>query len=695
MKRNYKILLFVVFLAAASCSFMAKKNTPDPEKESMLMELISFIIQNGHYDPADVNDEFSGKVYKNYLNALDGSKRFFLQEDVDLMNQFEYQIDDLIKEKSFSFFDMSYNLHQQRMKEVQGFYEEILDKPFDFSTNESIDTDYEKQPYVTTTEELKERWKIQLKYTVLSSINNKLSIQKELDDDDKEKNKTFEEIEKESRESAKKSLDEFFDAMLDISREEWLGIYLNCIVEQFDPHTNYLSPDNKEKFDESMSGSMEGIGATLRKKDDYVEITEVLPGGPAWRGKELENGDLILKVAQGSEEAVDITGMRLTKVVKMIKGKKGTEVKLTVKKVDGSIKIISIIRDRFEIQETFAKSTIIETENGKYGLINLPKFYVSDESNEYRNAFTDVQKEVELLKEQDVEGIIMDLRNNGGGSLKTVVDMVGLFVKNGPVVQVKNSKGQSQALENYGIKTIWTGPLVVLVNNYSASASEIFAAAIQDYNRGLVLGSKHTFGKGTVQNYFVLNDLIQKNDIDLGALKFTSQKFYRINGGSTQLKGVESDIILPDRFSYIDTGERDYDNAMPWDKIKPASYKKLPHHFEQVIRESQERIRNNENFRLIDSNAQWINERQNDKVFSLNMEEFKQRAEKIEEKSKEYESLKEYKNQLVFKSLPSEVSLFEQDTVLKSKREVWHENMQEDLYIEEAVNVLNDLKKAS
>src|SRR5690606_337785 len=284
------------------------------------------------------------------------------------------------------------------------------------------------------------------------------------------------------------------------------------------------------------------------------------PGGPAWRGKELENGDLVLKVAQGSEEAVDITGMRLTKVVKMIKGKKGTEVKLTVKKVDGSIKIISIIRDRFEIQETFAKSTIIETENGKYGLINLPKLYVSDESNEYRNAFTDVQKEVELLKEQDVEGIIMDLRNNGGGSLKTVVDMVGLFVKNGPVVQVKNSKGQSQALENYDIKTIWTGPLVVLVNNYSASASEIFAAAIQDYNRGLVLGSKHTFGKGTVQNYFVLNDLIQKNDIDLGALKFTSQKFYRINGGSTQLKGGESDIILPDRFSYIDTGERDYDN---------------------------------------------------------------------------------------------------------------------------------------
>ncbi|HLV45689.1 MAG TPA: carboxy terminal-processing peptidase [Flavobacterium sp.] len=695
MNKNYRILLFVAFLAAASCSFMAKKNTPNPEKESLLMELISFIIQNGHYHPADVNDDFSAKVYTNYLDALDGSKRFFLQEDIDAMSQFEYQIDDLIKDKSFSFFDMSYNLHQKRMKEVQGFYEEILDKPFDFSIDESIDTDYENQPYVKTLDELKDRWRIQLKYTVLSSINNKLSIQKELDDDDKDKNKTFEEIEKESRESAKKSLDEFFDAMLDISREEWLGIYLNCIVEQFDPHTNYLSPENQEKFDESMSGSMEGIGATLRKKDDYVEITEVLPGGPAWRGKELENGDLVLKVAQGNEDPVDIAGMRLTKVVKMIKGKKGTEVKLTVKKVDGSVKIISIIRDRFEIEETFAKSTIIETENGKYGLINLPKFYVSDESNNHRNAFTDVAKEVKLLKEQNVDGIVMDLRNNGGGSLKTVVDMVGLFVENGPVVQVKNSRGESQALESYGIKTIWTGPLVVLVNNYSASASEIFAAAIQDYNRGLILGSKHTFGKGTVQNYFALNDLIQNNEVDLGALKFTSQKFYRINGGSTQLKGVESDIILPDRFLYIDTGERDYDNAMPWDKINPASYEKLPHHFEQVVAESKKRVENNENFKLIDSNAQWISERQDEKVFSLNMDKFKQEAEKTEEKAKEYESLKDYKNSLVFKSLPSEVSLFEQDTVLKSKREVWHENMQEDVYIEEAIHVLHDLKNAS
>lgn len=695
MNKNYRILLFVAFLAAASCSFMAKKNTPNPEKESLLMELISFIIQNGHYHPADVNDDFSAKVYTNYLDALDGSKRFFLQEDIDAMNQFEYQIDDLIKDKSFSFFDMSYNLHQKRMKEVKGFYEEILDQPFDFSTDESIDTDYENQPYVKTLDELKDRWRIQLKYTVLSSINNKLSIQKELDDDDKDKNKTFEEIEKESRESAKKSLDEFFDAMLDISREEWLGIYLNCIVEQFDPHTNYLSPENQEKFDESMSGSMEGIGATLRKKDDYVEITEVLPGGPAWKGKELENGDLVLKVAQGNEEAVDIAGMRLTKVVKMIKGKKGTEVKLTVKKVDGSVKIISIIRDRFEIEDTFAKSTIIETENGKYGLINLPKFYVSDESNNHRNAFTDVAKEVKLLKEQNVDGIVMDLRNNGGGSLKTVVDMVGLFVENGPVVQVKNSRGESQALENYGIKTIWTGPLVVLVNNYSASASEIFAAAIQDYNRGLILGSKHTFGKGTVQNYFALNDLIQNHEVDLGALKFTSQKFYRINGGSTQLKGVESDIILPDRFLYIDTGERDYDNAMPWDKINPASYKKLPHHFEQVVSESKKRVENNENFKLIDSNAQWISERQDEKMFSLNMDKFKQEAEKTEKKAKEYESLKDYKNSLVFKSLPSEVSLFEQDTVLKSKREVWHENMQEDVYIEEAIHVLHDLKNAS
>lgn len=694
MKRNYIILLFVTFLAAASCSFMSK-NKPDPDRESLLIEMISFIISNGHYDPVEINDDFSAEVFQEYLDVLDGSKRFFLEEDINAMRQYEHQIDDLIKDKSFSFFDMSYNLHQERMKEVQGFYEEILAQPFDYSIDESINTDYENQAYANNFSELKERWRIQLKYTVLSSVINKLKIQEELDDDDKDKNKTFDEIEKESRESTQKSLNDFFDVMLDISREEWLGIYLNTIVEQFDPHTNYMSPDNQERFDESMSGSMEGIGATLRKKDDLVEITEVLPGGPAWRGKELENGDMILKVAQGDEEPIDITGMRLTKVVKMIKGKKGTEVKLTVKKVDGSIKIISIIRDRFEIQETFAKSTIIETNEGKYGLINLPKFYVSDENNNYRNAFTDVQKEVEQLKKEGVDGIVMDMRNNGGGSLKTVVDMLGLFVEDGPVVQVKNSRGESQSLKNYGIKTIWDGPLVVLVNNYSASASEIFAAAIQDYNRGLVLGSKHTFGKGTVQNYFVLNDLIRKPDVDLGALKFTSQKFYRINGGSTQLKGVESDVILPDRFLYIDTGERDYDNAMPWDKIKPASYKKLNNDFQQIVKRSRERVANNENFLLIDNNAQWINERQNEKVFSLNIDKFKERTALIEEKSKKYESLKDYKNNLIFNYLPSEALLFEQDTVLKSKREVWHENMQEDLYIEEAINVLNDLKTAS
>lgn len=695
MKRNYKILLFVVFLAAASCSFMSKKNTPDPEKEALLMELITFVINNGHYDPIDVDDNFSAEVYNNYLEILDGNKRFFLQEDLNQLNAYENKIDDLIKSQSFEFFDLSYNLHQKRMKDVQGFYETILEQPFDFSTDESIDTEYEKQPFAQNMDELKERWRIQLKYTVLSSINNKISMQKDLDDDDKDKHKTFAEIEKESRENAKKSLDEFFDTMFDISREEWLGIYLNSIVEQFDPHTNYLSPENKEKFDESMSGSMEGIGATLRKKDDFVEITEVLPGGPAWRGKELENGDLVLKVAQGDEEPVDITGMRLSKVVKMIKGKKDTEVKLTVKKVDGSIKIISIIRDRFEIHDTFAKSTIIETANGKYGLIHLPKFYVSDESNEYRNAFTDIQKEVTLLKEQNVDGIVMDLRDNGGGSLKTVVDMVGLFVKNGPVVQVKNSKGESQSLQSFGIKTIWDGPLVVLVNNYSASASEIFAAAIQDYNRGLVLGSKHTFGKGTVQNYFTLNNIINKSDVDLGALKFTSQKFYRINGGSTQLKGVESDIILPDRFLYIDTGERDYDNAMPWDKIEAAKFRKLPHKFGQIIEKSKQRISNNIHFQLIDSQAQWISERRKDKVFSLNLEKFKAKAAQDDAKTKEYESLKDYNNKLHFSSLPIEVKQFEQDTVLRTKRETWHENMQEDLYIEEAVNVLNDLKQAS
>lgn len=693
MKRNYKVILLVVALAAALWSFIPSKKTndPNPEKEAFLMGVLNLVLQNAHYHPVELNDDFSEKVFTNYLKIIDGNKRYLLQTDIDGLNKYKTELDDEFKNQQIGFFNESYPVFTARLKEAKTYYKDLLTNPIDFSVKESINTDYEKQPWAKSKEELRERWRKQLKLSVLSGIEDKLKLQ-ENDTLNKEPKKSFAELEKESRETTLKSLNEFFEFFEEISRDEWLSVYVNTLLEQFDPHTNYFAPDDKQKFDESMSGSMEGIGAQLRKKDNAVEITEIIPGGPAMKQGELENGDVILKVAQGDEQPVDVAGMRLEKVVKMIKGKKGTTVKLTVKKVDGSVKVISIVRDEFEIEDTFAKSSIIETPQGTYGIIHLPKFYINFENKKNRDAFKDVAKEIEHLKEQNVEGIVMDLRNNGGGSLQTVVDMVGLFIPQGPVVQVKTKSGSNDVLYDRDNKIQWSGPLVVLINNYSASASEIFAAAIQDYNRGLVLGSKHSYGKGTVQNLIDLNRFGNKEIGDLGAMKFTTQKFYRVNGGSTQLKGVESDIVLPDRFLYIDTGERDNDNAMQWDKIAKARYTTFDFNFAPIIEKSKQRVAANNEFKLLDESAQWVKEQQDDNSFPLQYEEYIARSKQLEEQSKKFNVLKKYQNSLTFKSLPSEEALIKNDTVQQNKRNRWFKSLNNDMYVNEAVNVLKDLK---
>ncbi|WP_245725318.1 carboxy terminal-processing peptidase [Paenimyroides marinum] len=693
MKRNYKVILLVVALAAALWSFIPSKksNDPNPEKEAFLMGVLNLVLQNAHYHPVELNDDFSEKVFTNYLKIIDGNKRYLLQTDIDGLNKYKTELDDEFKNQQIGFFNESYSVFTARLKEAKTYYKDILENPIDFSVKESINTDYEKQPWAKSKEELRERWRKQLKLSVLSGIEDKLKLQ-ENDTLNKEPKKPFAELEKESRETALKSLNEFFEFFEEISRDEWLSVYVNTLLEQFDPHTNYFAPDDKQKFDESMSGSMEGIGAQLRKKDSNVEITEIIPGGPAMKQGELENGDVILKVAQGDEQPVDVAGMRLEKVVKMIKGKKGTTVKLTVKKVDGSVKVISIVRDEFEIEDTFAKSSVIETPQGTYGIIHLPKFYINFENKKNRDAFKDVAKEIEHLKEQNVEGIVMDLRNNGGGSLQTVVNMVGLFIPQGPVVQVKTKSGSNDVLYDRDNKIQWSGPLVVLINNYSASASEIFAAAIQDYNRGLVLGSKHSYGKGTVQNLIDLNRFGNKEIGDLGAMKFTTQKFYRVNGGSTQLKGVESDIVLPDRFLYIDTGERDNDNAMQWDKIAKARYTTFDFNFAPIIEKSKQRVAANNEFKLLDESAQWVKEQKDDNSFPLQYEEYIARSKQLEEQSKKFNVLKKYKNSLTFKSLPGEEALIKNDTVQQNKRNRWFKSLNNDMYVNEAVNVLKDLK---
>jgi carboxyl-terminal processing protease len=652
-----------------------------------------------------------------------------LQADIDEFSKYELELDDQLLNKDLTFFDLTYTRLIQRIEESKSIYKSILNQPFDYTVDESFNTDYEKMPYAKNTSELKERWRKQIKLSTLSSLVDRQEIQDSngiIDKDlkavaaplgeesefqdaaetenkkevavSKDKKKSFDELEKETRESSLKSLDEYFGFIKDLTRKDYFSVYLNSVTSKFDPHTNYLAPEDKERFDVSMSGKLEGIGARLQKKNDYTEISELISGGPAWRGKQLEAGDIVIKVGQGNQEPIDVVGMRLDDVVKKIKGTKGTEVRLTVKKVDGTIKVISIIRDIVEIEETYAKSSIVKKNGTKYGVIYLPKFYIDFEDRDGRDAGKDIALEVARLKKEGVSGIVLDVRDDGGGSLSTVVDIAGLFIEEGPIVQIKSAGKRKEVLYDRDKKIEWDGPLVIMVNSFSASASEILAAAIQDYKRGIIIGSKQTYGKGTVQNVIDLNQFVRSSSVgDLGALKTTTQKFYRINGGSTQLEGVSSDIVMPDRYSYLKMGERDMKNAMPWDKIDPASYSTWLNNknLNQVIVNSKNRIAKNPQFQLVEDNAKWIDSRSEDYVYSLNIDKFKMAQKQIEERAKMYKPLKNYSNQLKFNSLPYEIEIMAKDNSLKEKRQRWHESLSKDIYVEEALNVLDDLQGKS
>lgn len=716
MKKNLAYALLIMLIAVSSCSFTNKidKSFDTDDKDKLLLDLITYVLERGHYQPTDIDDNFSAKVFKNFFDVIDPTKRYFLEADIQEFEKYKFQIDDQIKNTDLSFFEMVYARLMKRMEEAKGIYKEVLSEPFDFDATESLDIDYKEQGYATSRKELKERWRKQLKYATLGNYHSKLTAHEvntatntgqdgeEVDvfEEEIESSKplTPAEAEAEARENTLNTLDEYFDFVADLQRKDWYVQYLNTIVDVFDPHTFYFAPDDKEKFDTSMSGKFEGIGARLQKKRDQTKIVEVISGGPVWRDQRLEVGDEILKVGQDGETPVDIVGMRLDDAIKFIKGPKGTVVDLTVKKVDGSIVVISITRDVVELEESYAKSAKIIRDDQKFGLINLPKFYVDFEDYNQRNAATDVAKEVERLKEAGAQGLILDLRDNGGGSLKTVIEIAGLFIEKGPIVQVRSTGKSPEVYNDRDARIQWDGPLVILVNELSASASEILAAAMQDYKRAIVIGSEQTFGKGTVQNVIPLENIVRSNEHgDLGAIKLTTQKFYRINGGSTQLEGVKSDVVVPDRYSYIDLGEKDQENPLAWDKIAPASYTPLEGYidYETTVAKSMERMAQNEQIKLIEENARWIKKGQDENVVSLNYEDFKKELELNREKAKYFKKISDYDSKLTFKSLQYEQDLFAQDSVLKEKRIRWHKNLAKDVYVEEAVNVLQDIIKDS
>ncbi len=687
MKRNYKLILLVVIVAGFFVAFRQQQVADD--KETAIVTGVNRVIEYAHYHPAKIDDQFSEKVFKQFIEDLDPSKRYFLQADIDTLSAYKHLIDDEWRLGNVDFYKKAYALIQQRQKESITYIDEVLEQGFDFDKDEILDIDYKKIKPAKNKDELKERWRKYLKFNTLSRVYDKIKEQEQKQKKDSTfKPKSRKEIEQEALKATKKTIKTYIDMLKDMEESDYFSMFMNAATMQNDPHTNYFSPQGKERFDTSMSGSFEGIGARLQKEGDYVKIIEIIAGGPAWKEGKLKVGDLIQKVGQGDDEPVDIMGMRLSKVVKLIKGPKGTIVKLIVKRVDGSIETIPITRDKVELEETFAKSLIINNKDNKFGYIYLPKFYINFNDRNQRSAATDIKKELEKLKAQNVKGVILDLRNNGGGSLSTVIDIAGYFIDKGPVVQVRDKKDDVDILKDKDKSVVYDGNVVVLINELSASASEILAAALQDYNRAIIVGG-HSYGKGTVQNLIDLNRVQGDEFGALGALKWTTKKFYRINGGSTQRKGVTPDILIPDNYMYLKVREKDEPTSLPWDKINPADYKSYTIDNKNIIvKQEQARIDSMPLFKYIKEKARWIADNKKDTKIYLNIDKYIEDLKQSETISKRFDSLTKFHSDFEIKSLPEDLKAKANDTVFKAKRDKWIKSIKKDPYISEAVKVL-------
>ena len=697
MKKNITTVLISFVICFVSCNSISK-NFESDDKDSLVIQLITYVLDQAHYLDVEIDDNFSEKVFDSFLKNIDPYKRYLYQSDIDMLSKYKYEIDDSFNQPNLEFFNLAYEILIQRIDEAKQISQEVLSNPFDFQLEETFNFDIEDLQYVNSKIDLVERWRKLMKVYLIENYHDEIKEdERTFKKDSTFRVRNYSEIEIETRSVLNETMADYFVIMEEeFQRQHWFSIYLNSFVSQYDPNTSYLDPEDRDRFNIDMSGNYAGIGAILRKKVDKIEITELISGGPAWRNNSLEKGDVILKVRQEDDsEPVSVVGYRLADAVKLIKGEKGTNVFLTVKKVDGTVNEISIERDIVLLEETYIKSSLVEKDGNNYGIINIPKFYIDFENQDNRDAAKDLKIEINRLKDQGVKGLVIDLRNNGGGSLKTVVDMAGMFIESGPVVQVKYFDKEKQVLRDRDRSILWRGPLVILVNEGSASASEILAAAMQDYERAIIIGGNQTWGKGTVQNVFPLNRMVRGNTKgDLGALRYTTQKYYRVNGGSVQLEGVKSDINLPFRYKYLDFGEKDSENPMQWDEIENINYQKWNSNFDFdfAIKKSQKRMKESEHLKLVDENAKWIKDIREKKIFNLNYQKFRSELEENIKTTEKFKKLDNFSLDYSFKSLPYETQMIENDSILGKKRERWHKSLNKDIYIGEALNVLSDLR---
>ena len=709
----FATLVLVGGLFFAFNTFNTTASEPSEIRHRKLLSTVGRLLESEHYSPRVIDDKFSKEVFDAYLKNLDPEKNILLQTDIDSLKVFATSIDDEIHGAAIQFEPAANAIYERRAKQIKAIFESVIDKPFDFTTDDSLMVDTDKMSYASNEAERVKRWNQAIKYKVLDRYvsliedREKYAKAKAIADTSKIKDtvkdnfivKTDVELEADARATIKKNYLKRFSLLeKTFDKEKRFESFLNTITGLMDPHTDYFAPVEKRSFTEQMSGTFYGIGAQLTQDDNGVKIASIQPGGAAWKSGLLVVNDVIVKIAQGAEEPVDVTGYETTDAVKLIRGDLGTEVRLTVRKPDGNTKVVALIREKIVLDEGFARSAVIQNGNEKIGYILLPDFYADFEREDGARSSKDIAKEVEKLKAEKVKGIIIDVRYNGGGSLYEVVQMVGMFIDKGPVVQIRSKEGRSQILADETPGILYDGPLVVMVNEFSASASEIFAAAIQDYKRGLIVGSTSSYGKGTVQRNVAFGKPLDAMGIqtEYGAVKLTFQKFYRVTGSSTQRKGVVPDVILPDDYEFLKYREKDNPSALPWDEMERAKYAPWTSSNEiaNIALKANNKIKNDTATIRFKKNLQWVSA-QVDKSVALEINKYRQYKKEIQNVIQQNESILKLKTPMTVTALKADYEKFynNPDKTKQERYQAWLKMVAKDIQVNESSKLLTAFAK--
>lgn len=702
-KRSLIIPLVIVLLTSGLVSYRLLSNSSDDAvRTNATLQFITQASALYHFSPRTLNDDFSGIVFDAYLKGLDPGKQFFTATDITQMSVYKFSIDDQIRTGTFDLFELSLELFDKKVSMVQEFYKDILSRPFEFTSPEFLETDPDKTDWAADETQLRDMWRKKLKYQVMerifvdSKINEAVAAK-----NDTIPLKTFAELEESARKSVLKTHDDWFRRIAQIDQTQRYAVYINSILRVFDPHTQYLPPSERDNFDITMSGQLEGIGAQLQDSNGEVRVSDIVPGSPSWLQGELKASDIILKVRQEEQlEPVDLRGMSLDEAVKLIRGKKGTKVTLTVRTPDGSIKDITITRDVVIMEEGYARSSILvdSLSHKKLGYILLPKFYVDfNNTPTGRSCAADMAVEIQKLKQEGVEGLVLDLRSNTGGSLPDAIRVAGLFIKSGPVVQIKSRTGNPLVQSDPDTAVRYEGPLVVLVNALSASASEIVAAALQDYGRALIVGGKATFGKGTVQTVLDLDEMMPQEYKDkgpYGSMMLTIQKFYRVNGGSTQQKGVIPDVQLPDPYDEMEIGERDEEFSLPWTEVASARFTPWPEKIPigKIQTEANKFMAQDSGFILLKEQTEFLKKQREESLVSLVYSIFEKEEKIRSEAAKRYTAYSRKATAVLPAALPIDLRLIQGDSAKLERSKRWEADLKRDLPLAEAVRILSGLK---